>query len=395
VGPLFISSLKMATAAVCCTLALWLAASVIADAAVRKPRATLRVFTWNPLSVSDTFADDYGCKSEIARRDEMVNSTGMALANAESKLLSERFYRVSQYLEGIKANHDVIALQEVDPYSNSQSLLHHFKPNDGKWKVACQVDNGSEIVMALVNEETVSILPPLEDQQLMFNLEGVLGCSTHLELRVSKLNSSVADRTGIVFQSIHLAASHIRNPLTANATLATLLNTMPVSAAVIAGGDFNAHLRDIISVVEDLDSSFMWDIATVKNFTSTSNSTVRRYQFTTQHEHNFIASYDGFLIRNDRPDDSSKDIVDLLVIDAYAHEAGFLAKYLSNSTTTPFGTSAFHYDGGEYPTVSGFEVFDSLVNGAPVTSTTLDKKNFANNSFSDHLSVTALVSVNL
>jgi hypothetical protein len=359
---------------------------VVEDEMAMLKTMSMSAFTWNTLSIGDTFADDYGCKSEIARRDDLVANLSLSIAEAESRLLAERFTRVAAFLEQqIKKSHSIIALQEID-YNNSASLLSYFTPETGPWKVACQVDNGSEIVMLIVDTNEVEILAPLPNQLVNFDEDGVLSCSAHIMARMSVNNK---ESKSIIFQSVHLAASFIRNPEHVNSTLAAMLSTVPRDVSVIFGGDFNAHLYDLVATVRGLDDSSSFSVASAVNETGSKHPS--RWYFTTQHENNYIGAYDGFLIRNLPSLSSYKQpggVVRLAKVSE--HEQGLLPKYLSSATASPYGASSFHYSEGSYPVVAGNLLFDSVVshndNNLTVT-TTLSSQNYANNSLSDHVAI--------
>jgi hypothetical protein len=136
-----------------------------------------------------------------------------------------------------------------------------------------------------------------------------------------------------------------------------------------------------------------WAVATAVN--NTASVSGDRLYFTTQHEQNFIAAYDGFLIRapsaslirfraressfrassfreressasplssledapHPLPEPSENAAEPSVTVSVY--EDGFLPKYLNNKTVHAYGWSAFRYNDGLYPTITGDMVFYS------------------------------------
>ena len=138
-------------------------------------------------------------------------------------------------------------------------------------------------------------------------------------------------------------------------------------------GDFNAHLPDLITRLRDLDSTkSVWTIHTATN----TSSAVRtgRWAFTSQHEANFIAAYDGVLTRGLLPQGSGGGTASTTVVTV----EGYMPKYLGDDGV--HGPSSFRYSGGSFPaSVEG----DLMINGFKLPG------NRADQSRSDHLPVSA------
>ncbi len=177
--------------------------------------------------------------------------------------------------------------------------------------------------------------------------------------------------------------------------MAALLGLFPTEGVVVAMGDFNAQLVDLRAVIDASDTSgfHSWRAYTAENVSSTStiagmpvnrsaDDSKMRYYFTTQHENNFIAAYDGYLIR-DRPGRGLFSSVS-----AHVNESGFMPKYLGMSK----GDSAFSYSDGAYPVITGDLMLSSsfyspTLNSTMTSVTDLKPTNSATKSLSDHLSV--------
>eukprot|EP01127_Copromyxa_protea_P018575 TRINITY_DN5871_c0_g1_i2.p1 TRINITY_DN5871_c0_g1~~TRINITY_DN5871_c0_g1_i2.p1 ORF type:complete len:176 (+),score=5.22 TRINITY_DN5871_c0_g1_i2:350-877(+) len=145
------------------------------------------------------------------------------------------------------------------------------------------------------------------------------------------------------------------------------MDVVPQGSPVIMGGDFNAHIPDLFHIIKDVakerNSSHVWS-----SYTATNNTGTDRLRFTSQHEHNFLAAYDGFITRG-LADNGTSVVV---------HEAGFLPKYLRDNGE--FGASPFRYSEGPYPNLNGPLLQNHIE---------LSESSYSWSSLSDHCAVSA------
>ncbi|CAK4073366.1 unnamed protein product [Aphanomyces euteiches] len=314
--------------------------------------SSIQMLTMNTLCVDDSFNTGWGTVGEMQRRDELVAS-GLSDAEARAFLLKTRYERVANFLRDAQRTHNVLALQEMDllDVSSPEYLLKHFAVENGPWKVACNVASPTEQEMVLINTDELRLV-----KNSSWTEEGVVGCAAKVEF----VHGTDAPLT---LMSFHMKAGFIRNPDKLNATLTRFINTMPDDdSAVIAGGDFNVNIPDLVARLKILNSNYSWGHRTASNGTDLG--------FTTQHEYNFLGAYDGFITRNyaSRTHDSTK-----------VWQQGFMPKYLGDNATT-HGKSPFRYAGGPYPSVEGDLLFIERNLGAA---------NWANVSLSDHMAVSS------
>ena len=351
---------------------------------------SLPIFTWNTLSVDDTFASGWGAMAEIVRLNNLVAIENISTAEAKAVLLSERYQRVSDFLNNARLHNKIMAIQEADleTVEGGEYLLKYFEPELDTWKIACVAKSESEQELLIIDTSYLKV-----KNTTVFNQDGVLGCSA--------LVTVIETGTEVTVFTIHLSASSIRNPDTVSSTLSILLSLMPLNGMVVVGGDFNAHLPDLLEIVKVLDENVHeWSIFTATNNTFNTNQT-HSFQYTVQHEHNYIAAYDGFLTRDystyshsNIPSQPSPPLV-ILSPSSYMNDnnnntmvkvyiEGFMPKYLGNE---PYGQSNYEYSGGPYPNIDGVMLFQH----EPYPLHT--HKNDANQSLSDHLPITVWFNV--
>lgn len=322
--------------------------------------SSLSIFSWNTLSVGDTFADGWGAAGEIIRMENLATSENISIEQAEALLLSERYQRVTVVLNRARSMHEVIAIQEADleTVEGGEYLLKYFTPEVGSWRSACVASNNDEQILLLIDTHFVNAI-----HSKNINDNGVLGCSTFVKLHTGEY---------VTLLNIHLSASMIRDPTTRDKTLETLISFMPTDGRVVTCGDFNSHLPDLLEDVIAIDSEHHhWSIYTASNSSMTSS---RSFFFTTQHEHNYMGAYDGYLTR---------DVVGGGIITVEVHENGFMPKYLGVDKDT-YGMSSFRYSDGPYPDIEG----ELLFYGSRLDT---DSSNQANASLSDHLAVSLTI----
>lgn len=313
----------------------------------------LSIFSMNTLCAEDTFASDYGAQAEIIRLHNLEEDN-FSTEEAKATLLSERYQRLNIFLNEQRLYHEIIVLQEVDlaNVQGGEYLLKYFKPEMGSWAISCASSSDSEQELILYDTTHITA-----SNISTFNSGGILGCSTTFEF------FNIEEKVTIF--SIHISASAIRNPDLVESTLNVLFSLMPAVGSVVICGDFNAHLPDLLESIIQVDTEgHQWTIATATNSTETPD----RYHFTSQNEHNFIAAYDGCLLRDYREPSEVR-----------IYEHGFMPKYLGGEDYG-YGNSSFSYSGGDFPVIDG----DLLLLSAPFDST---GSNFANVSLSDHLAV--------
>ena len=341
----------------------------------------LPIFSWNTLSVDDTFASGWGAMAEIVRMNNLIASNNISTSEAQGILLAERYQRITGVLNRARLNNKIIAIQEADLESvaGGEYLLKYFIPEIGSWKTACKSMSDAEQELLIIDTKYVEVV-----STTVFNEDGVLGCSATV-----RLVESAEVEVEVTVLTAHLSASMIRSPATTNSTLEVLLSLMPPTGVVVVGGDFNAHLPDLLQLVRELDQGkHFWSLYSAENRTVTTSKTSNPehlYQYTVQHEYNFIAAYDGFLTRDyyHHEDINSSDPSSKASAPVVVHDNGFMPKYLGDS---PHNVSSFRYSEGMYPVIDG----ELLFYGKAYPRDT----NEANVSLSDHLAVSVVLSFN-
>ncbi|KAF4697974.1 hypothetical protein FOZ62_005625 [Perkinsus olseni] len=110
---------------------------------------------------------------------------------------------------------------------------------------------------------------------------------------------------------------------------------------IVLGGDWNAHIYDLLPIFKS--SSKSWRAHTVQENSTMLLSLPR---FTSQHEHNWLAAYDGWFIRAPRAGPSYHAL-------SVEIREGFLPKYLSRGKHSTHGDSPFYFDGCRHGPDSG------------------------------------------
>ena len=285
------------------------------------------VLTHNVLETSDTFSGAWGCPVEIQRRDNLMKATGVSQQQAEDFLSRSRYERLAKFLDSLKSTFDAMTLQEAVPLCRA-SLEKYFN-EDSNWRLVCTDASGE--VMIWVNRNKVTKV----HSSIAFS-SPTSGCMAKLQVLGSLETVTLA--------AVGMSSSAIRNPKTVRETLSILLNNVKAPdkvSPIIIGADFNSHLPDLLPMVQSLDNSseLFWSAHTASNSTGLG--------FTTQHEHNWVGAYDGFLTRG---------------LSHKAHtavlEVGFMPKYMGGE----YGPTPFQYGDKAFPNIDGeLEVGHRLV----------------------------------
>jgi endonuclease/exonuclease/phosphatase family metal-dependent hydrolase len=232
----------------------------------------------------DVIDPDYGTPSEIQRIALLEASANISKDKATAMVQVARFRREAAFLTKARASGlSVMFLQELDSQNNAEapdSLLNYWNPEKGPWKIACNHFAGASRMLIINTNVIKSIKNPQEHSSFS-------GCSVDVKF------PGAHQSTRLVVA--HVPAFKIRRPENMNATLLAIAASLPKdeSPAIVAG-DFNADLYDIVNRIRILEPRYKWDVVTARNTSGPDGD----WHFTSQAEFNFIASYDGYLVRS-------------------------------------------------------------------------------------------------
>ncbi len=249
---------------------------------------SLRIGTWNILSLDDEYNLEYGCPLSIAwcpNRNETTNCT------------QQRYERIWNVLEEQTENYDIACLQEV---SDDFLAIQQQPDESSNWTV---VQRNQECAVLQSNASPWQIVTSFN----VTNVPNLSGCRDLPMVVLQSPQQQQQNRTiSYLVGSVHVQASVPNMSVWYQATIAAILNTtnyhqeeevmtveggtdwMQHPVLMIVGGDFNHNLNTTTTNATTTDSPpEPWTLVAPTDIL---------VQGTTQKEYNFMGMYDGFLV---------------------------------------------------------------------------------------------------
>ncbi|KAF4685026.1 hypothetical protein FOZ60_007044 [Perkinsus olseni] len=297
----------------------------------------LSFVTWNTMQYADAYDAQWGTPSESIVASELAREHDIPLSEARDIRSSLRFDREAERIREWQSHQDIIALQEVEfTHEHAVRLIDKVQLETSEWQPACP--------LPLVNATSTFATP------LMLRRDRFVSISL-LSNGITDVPGCIAEavaRDGpvLVVGSVHAKSGPIRAD--ARRTVEALLEHLDDVVGkrseeyfIVLGGDWNAHIYDLLPIFKS--SSKSWRAHTVQENSTMLLSLPR---FTSQHEHNWLAAYDGWFIRAPRAGPSYHAL-------SVEIREGFLPKYLSRGKHSTHGDSPFYFDGCRHGPDSG------------------------------------------
>ncbi|KAF4673389.1 hypothetical protein FOL47_010635 [Perkinsus chesapeaki] len=286
----------------------------------------LSLVTWNTMQYGDAYSTEWGTPTEIERANRLAKERGISLETARDILADSRFQREADRLREWQKNYDVIALQEVEfTHENAVRLIDKIELVTSEWIAGCPLpapeSTSTFATPLLLRRQRFTNVVPLSN-----GTKDIPGCIVEAVTR---------EGLTMVIGSLHAKSGPIRAD--AVSTVRSFLQHLDdnlnnrTDQLIFLGGDWNSHMYDLLPLFQS--SSPDWTLHTVPTNDTPLWSLPR---FTSQHEHNWLAAYDGWFVLTPasipRYRFSSTEL-----------REGFLPKYLLREGDSTYRASPFYY----------------------------------------------------